>query len=145
MQIQFSLLHLGAAVSFVAIHFFVSRTAALSNDYVTAGLVVVFLLLLGITIHRLFRLTWIQAAFVLYPVSLIWALFFGMTYSLFWNLQQRGPFHMDALGKHLPIQFAGACFEVMLILGLATSIAYGVCARIFVHLQRPSANTRNRK
>lgn len=129
-QAQFSLLHLGFTVSLVAGHLFVARVAASSNDFEAIGLVLVYLLFTGCAVQKTLGLNWLQTAAILYPMSLIWAPFFGMTYSFFWN-QHRGPWHLDALGRHIPSEVAWDCFEIMLLfLGPITSIVYGVCAWI---------------
>jgi hypothetical protein len=130
MQIQFSLLHLGVLVFLAALHLFVARIAASSHLFVCLALAMAYLLLLGATVQRVFRMKWIQAAALLYPLSLLWAPIFGATYSVFWN-QQRGPWHLDALGMHIPSHVAWDCFEItVLIVGPATSIIYGASAWI---------------
>lgn len=83
---------------------------------------------LTILIHRRLQLSWHIAAFIHYPVSLVWAFAYGVTFSLCWNRLPHSFFEKSSVGLETPIHYGTFCVEVMAILGIVTSSIYAFAA-----------------
>ncbi|GAA5505391.1 hypothetical protein [Novipirellula caenicola] len=83
---------------------------------------------LTILIHRRLRLPLHIAAFIHYPVTLVWAFAYGVTYSFFWNRISHTFFEKSSVGLETPIHYGTFCVEVMAILGIVTSSIYAFAA-----------------
>lgn len=116
----------------VAVHFAVCKLAvdfrAQAAVLLASGVPLPFTALL----HRRFRLSWIAATMLHYPLAIMWAFCFGVTYSIYRNSVTHAWYERETVGIEAPIEFGLSAAAGMALVGIPMAGLYGILAKLVI-------------
>ena len=125
---RLSVLDLLAITALVALHFAISYLSVKLRDYGVIYFSLVYPTFLTALIQWRFGLAWRAATFAHYPIAVVWAFVFGVTFSFYWRKLPHDFFDRDTVGLEYPIGFGMLAVEAMLFIGVFSTMVYGCFA-----------------
>mgnify|MGYP003675228440 CR=1 FL=1 len=123
---KFRIFDLLAATLVVGLHFGVTLLLVRYESRFDFLFVLGFPVFLTALVQYRLNLSWIFATLACYPIAIIWAFFYGATYSILWNNQPHDFFEYYVVGPGEPLESSLLNASMMSVYGLPICVLYFV-------------------
>ena len=120
-----SIRDLFAVTLLVAVHIATCKFAVAFRHSALTSIVILMPTAITIWTQRRISCSFTAGSVLHYCITVVWAFFFGVTYSFFYIRAPRDFFEKDSVGMEYPFTYGIFSAEIWAVLGIVTSLLYG--------------------